>query len=353
MNFSNKESKNKHKTPDCIKVEDLVENIKEVIHETSKKTKKEIDEIDKNLNEVKKELDSQNTNSSKDSWLKSPNLQLVFNYAKDLSTYSFIKRSVFSALAGFFVGISYLVYVIIKASFYSNGIAPAPELIALSNFIGSLMFPFAIFAIIYLGGNLFTSNSLMYVAVFKKIIRIKYFLYQLILTWFFNFVGSLVMVGISYLILWDNLDAQDVAYKIASSKLTTEWWSTLASGFICNIIITGCIYGYKVIPSKTVGFLFVYLLIVFFALSGFQHTVANMYIVPLGLSYWQSATVSAGEAWGALFYYNLLPVSFSNTLGGMIIPVLYIVAESKFSVKGFHKKKKVITEIKIKNEDPN
>lgn len=349
MNFPNKESKKNIKSDlEHSSSKKIVEDIKKISKEHLTMTQKELRKIDNKLNDVKNEIKDDNINLSRDSWLKSQNLQAVFSYAKDLSTYSFIKRSIFSVLAGFFVGISYLVYVIIKASFYSNGMAPSAEMGALSSFIGALMFPFAIFAIIYLGGNLFTSNSLMYVAVFKKIIKIKYFIYQLILTWFFNFIGSLIMVGISYLILWNNINAHDVAKHIALAKLSDDWWSTLASGFICNIIITGCIYGYKVIPSKTVGFLFVYLLIVFFALSGFQHTVANMYVISLGLSYFPAG--SSSEAWGALFYYNLLPVTFSNTLGGLIIPILYIVAESKIFTKLPWKKKQTYTKIEIEKE---
>lgn len=348
MNFPNKETKKKSKSSiESLPSKDIVEDIKKISKEHLTITQKELKKINVKLNDVKNEIKDEEINLSKDSWLKSQNLQAVFTYAKDLSTYSFIKRSIFSVLAGFFVGISYLVYVIIKASFYSNGMPPSAEISALSSFIGALMFPFAIFSIIYLGGNLFTSNSLMYVAVFKKIIKIKYFIYQLTLTWFFNFVGSLIMVGISYLILWNNISAHDVASSIAKSKLNDDWWATLASGFICNIIITGCIYGYKVIPSKTVGFLFVYLLIVFFALSGFQHTVANMYIISLGISYFPG---DSSVAWGALFYYNLLPVTFSNTLGGLIIPILYIVAESKIFTKLPWKKKSTITKIEIEKE---
>lgn len=292
-----------------------------------------IKELNKDIKSMK-ENSCEKSGSKENAFVKSTNLQTVFEYASDLSKYSFIKRAIFSMMAGIFVGMSYLVYVIIKASFYTtvNGVAIAPsrEWIGVSNFIGAAMFPFAIFAILYLGGNLFTSNSLMYLAAFKKIMKPWKFIYQLLITWIFNFIGSLLMVGISYVILWNNLAAHEVALGIGKAKLQDEWYITFVSGIVCNILVAGSVYGYKVIPSKTSGFLFVYLSITFFALSGFQHTVANMFIVPMGLSYSGDASL-----WGKFFYNNLLPITISNTLGGLIVPTLYILAESKIV---FHNK---------------
>lgn len=342
----NKISNKKNLTKIDSEIKEIVTEISEEFSSELEKTNKNLKSISSSLGKVKEDLDEQMEpkDLTRDSWLKSQNLQAVFAYSKDLIQYTFLKRAVFSVLAGFFVGISYLLFVLIKASFYTNGIAPSAEWAGIANFLGALMFPFAIFAIIYLGGNLYTSNSLMYVAAFKKIIKFRFFMYQLAITWFFNFVGTLLMVGISYLIFSENQAAHEVANDIAIHKLEDKWWSTLASGFLCNIIVTGSIYGYKVIPSKTVGFLFVYLLIVFFALSGFQHTVANMYIIPLGLSY--ETGHQAADLWGQFFYSNLLPVTFSNTLGGLTIPILYIMGESKVTL---HKKRKVVTTIDATN----
>lgn len=269
-------------------------------------------------------------------WVKNKNLHKVFEYSDYLTKYTFIKRAIFSVMAGFCVGIAYLVYFICKSSF-GNIAGPI---------VGSALFPFAIFAILFWGGNLFTSNTLMIMSVIRKRIKLSYYVGQLLLTYLFNLVGSLISMGLAWLFLnnHSSLSIKAAAVHTAIHKLETPWYSMLSSAFFCNILVAGCVYGYLVITSSTVKFLFVYLVIFFFAISGFQHCIANQFSITLGVSYFDDPTViskykeiygaedfnfSQSLGWGAFFLYNQIGVTLFNALSGILLPTVYMFAEYK------------------------
>jgi formate/nitrite transporter FocA (FNT family) len=68
-----------------------------------------------------------------------------------------------------------------------------------------------------------------------------------------------------------------------------------------------------------------------FVAAGFEHSVANMYFIPMGLfiksfapaSFWNVVGVTAADyaelTWGNFFLANLLPVTIGNIIGGAIM----------------------------------
>jgi formate/nitrite transporter FocA (FNT family) len=70
--------------------------------------------------------------------------------------------------------------------------------------------------------------------------------------------------------------------------------------------------------------------IMLFVLSGYEHSIANMYFIPIGK--FLGATIS----WPKIWMYNIIPVTIGNIIGGgMIIPIFYYLAyvESKDTSK--------------------
>ncbi|MEG2419283.1 MAG: formate/nitrite transporter family protein, partial [Eubacterium sp.] len=58
--------------------------------------------------------------------------------------------------------------------------------------------------------------------------------------------------------------------------------------------------------------------IMLFVFSGFEHSVANMTYIPLGIF------LGAEVSWGQLFMGNLIPVTIGNIIGGaVIVPCVY------------------------------
>lgn len=286
-------------------------------------------------------------------WKGNFNLNKIFEYSEYLTKFTLLKRTLYSMMAGFFIGIVYLVYFICKTNF---GSVTGP-------IIGSLLFPFGIFAILYIGGNLYTSSTMMILSVLRGKYKFINFIFQLAYTWFCNMLGSFLAMGIAWLIVYNNLQLKVVAVDTAITKINSPWFSVLASSFLCNILVVGAVYVYNVAESKVVKFLFVYLTIALFAISGFQHSIANQFSISLGLTYFDDENVMAAYnashtefhhtqawGWGAFFLYNEPIVSLGNALSGMFIPLIYVASEYKqknklsFKNKQFFKNKDLFKE---------
>ena len=68
-----------------------------------------------------------------------------------------------------------------------------------------------------------------------------------------------------------------------------------------------------------------------FVAAGFEHSVANMYFIPIGLfiksfapaEFWNQVGVTAADyanlTWSNFFLVNLLPVTIGNIIGGAIM----------------------------------
>ena len=68
-----------------------------------------------------------------------------------------------------------------------------------------------------------------------------------------------------------------------------------------------------------------------FVAAGFEHSIANMYFIPVGLfikagapaSFWSSIGMSAADfsnlTWSNILINNLLPVTIGNIIGGTVL----------------------------------
>jgi formate/nitrite transporter len=89
-------------------------------------------------------------------------------------------------------------------------------------------------------------------------------------------------------------------------------WSAFMKGIACNLLVNVAIL--LAISSKDmVGKFFgIWFPIMAFVASGFEHSVANMYFIPAGIM------AGANVTWGQFIYWNLIPVTIGNIVGGFI-----------------------------------
>lgn len=267
-------------------------------------------------------------------WMKNEGLARLFEYSEKMKKYTNIKRAIFSIMSSFYIGVSYIVYFLCKARLGHE----------LGLFVGALLFPFAIFAILYMGGIMYTSSCLMILSVVRKKHNFWKFIYQLLYAWFFNFLGSIFIIGIAWLMFNSSVTLKVLAVETSVAKLNQPWYSILASGFLCNILVAGSVYVYVVLKNEVVKYLFVYLTIFSFAIGGFQQAVANQFSIPLGVTYFDDETVmqvfhlnnpninfelTQAQGWAAFFIYNEPLVSIANALSGVALPLIYAYAEAK------------------------
>jgi formate/nitrite transporter len=117
-----------------------------------------------------------------------------------------------------------------------------------------------------------------------------------------------------------------LALGIADAKVNFSFVEALCRGIGCNWLV--CLAVWLAASSHdTVGKVFsIFFPIMAFVAMGFEHSVANMYLIPIGLFLkdWAGLSASANLTWAGFIQYNLIPVTIGNIIGGaFFVGVLY------------------------------
>ena len=145
-----------------------------------------------------------------------------------------------------------------------------------------------------------------------------------------NAVGALGLALVVWLAQHGDMNdgALAAAYvKVASIKVSLPFWEAFFRGVLCNLLVCLAVWMAMAGRGVTDKILAVILPISAFVAAGFEHCIANMYLIPLGIVY-AAGVPAAGPApdwWG--FLSNLLPVTLGNIAGGsiMIAAVYYLI----------------------------
>lgn len=214
--------------------------------------------------------------------------------------------------------------------------------VSLARILAGAVFPIGLLMIVLVGGELFTGNCLMVMATLDKRIRTTRFIRNLVVVFFSNLAGALIMDILIY--YSGNLNISSGALgaytiKVAIDKVNISPLRGVTSGLLCNFLV--CMAILKGAAAKEVAgkILATWFPIFAFVLNGFEHIVANMYFIPIGIlaknnpEYVAKAQelygITAGQLdsldiTGAL--NNFIPVTFGNLLGGLFIGfMLYFI----------------------------
>lgn len=206
--------------------------------------------------------------------------------------------------------------------------------VGLARTLAAAIFPAGLMMIVFCGGELFTGNCMMSMAVMDKKINILQMIRNLIIVYMSNFIGSMV---IDLLIVYSgNLDYTSgglgaYTIKVAMGKVNIDPVKAICSGILCNILVCMAILmagAAKDIIGKVFGIFFP---IFAFVIGGFEHCVANMYYIPAGILASKQAKYAdkAMELYGYTaeqmnnlspsgMLKNLVPVTIGNIIGGAI-----------------------------------
>ncbi len=270
-------------------------------------------------------------------------------YAKAKLDYVWFKKLMFSMMGGIFIGIGYIgTLMVTTITGLSNDVANMLKI------VGALLFPVGLLLCIYLGGNLFTSNCMGIVSIVYKEKKWRDYGFDLLLTFIGNAIGCFLIALIAWAAgLFGVHGIGDgsrgaALIEIAKGKINTnghDWWNNLFSGILCNVLIVACTMVSILTNKKGVGAFIVYLILIVFVISGYQHIVANLFVFSeAGLvsifGTTPATTFSAAEV-GKIFYINLIPTIIGNWIGGVLMSLVYLWASAY--VKGQdkdHKNKK-------------
>jgi formate/nitrite transporter len=195
--------------------------------------------------------------------------------------------------------------------------------------IGAAVFPGGLAMVLIAGSELFTGNCLLIIPVLEKQATIKGLLRNWVVVYIGNLVGSILIAALVVYGHTFGLFSAAVggaAINTAVAKVGLSFGDALLRGILCNFLVCIAVwmaFAAKDVVGKIVGLFFP---IMFFVLSGFEHSVANMYFIPAGLfasanpDYLAAATANpANLTWGSFFLNNLLPVTIGNIIGGMVL----------------------------------
>ena len=204
---------------------------------------------------------------------------------------------------------------------------PAELGIAVKKLIGGGAFSIGLMLVIIAGAELFTGNTLMISSIITGRITWPNVLARWTLVYFANFLGSIILALLFYYSgLWKTGgDALGIAaVKTAYAKVHLTFGEALIRAIGCNWMV--CLAVWMALSARqTVGKIFaVFFPIMGFVAIGFEHCVANMYFIPVGIFLTRWAGISPegldvnSITWGAFALKSLVPVTIGNIIGGVV-----------------------------------
>lgn len=257
-------------------------------------------------------------------------------FARAKLDYVWFKKLIFGMMGGLFIGIGYIGTLMVSTI---TGVSETTS--KLLSVAGSLLFPVGLLLCIYLGGNLFTSNCMGLISVVCKERKWYHYIFDLSLTFIGNWIGSLIIALIAWgagLFGIEHIEGEraakiiDLAKQKFDASHDHDWWNNILSGILCNILVVACTMVSILTNKKGVGAFVVYLILVVFVISGYQHVVANMFIFTeaglLSTHATDAQYIFTAHDVGKMFYINIIPTMLGNWIGGAIMSSVYMWASS-------------------------
>ena len=236
------------------------------------------------------------------------------------------KLLILSFLAGAFIA-----FAAQGSTFASFNLLANAETLGLGKLIQGLIFTPGLIFVLIAGAELFTGNSLMIVSVLDKKLSIKELLRAWGIVYLGNFLGS---VFVALILLksgqWNSADSMLGArvILIANSKIGLSFSQALLLGVLCNWLVCLAVWMSFGSDSQVGKMLSAFFPVMLFVVSGFEHSIANMYYIPAGIlaktvpEYLAASELSeaalSGLNWTSFFTKNLIPVTLGNIIGGGI-----------------------------------
>jgi len=218
-------------------------------------------------------------------------------------------------LAGGFIGLG--------AMFFTLAVSDTNLSFAAARVLGGVAFSLGLILVVIAGAELFTGNNLLVMATVAGRIPASKFLQNLCVIYLANFIGA---VGLAWLVAlsgqWQmsNSAVGKTAVAIAAAKCALPFGELFIKGVLCNVLV--CLAVWLAMAGRTVAdkVLAIVFPITAFVACGFEHSVANMYFIPLGIFLREQVAVGGAANldvfnWMSLTR-NLVPVTLGNLVGG-------------------------------------
>jgi len=247
--------------------------------------------------------------------------ELVENIGVKKALLPAIPTIMLSLMAGAFIAFGAMFYTLVMTN-HDMGFGPA-------RLLGGVVFSLGLILVVVGGAELFTGNNFIVMAWAEHKVTTAQLLRNWSLVYIANFIGAIGAAILMYwsgaLLLGDGAVAE-TALNIAVYKVNLEPMQAFIRGLLCNALVCLAVwlcFAARDVASKILAIIFP---ISAFVALGFEHCVANMYFIPLGMM------ISDGEIGVTVFLTNLIPVTIGNIIGGSLFVafVYWVVYVKKY-----------------------
>jgi formate/nitrite transporter len=238
-----------------------------------------------------------------------------------------LSTALLGLLAGFFIGLGAVFYTLVTTDL---GLG-----FGLGKLLGGLAFSLGLILVVVAGAELFTGNSLIVTPWLSTRVSGSALLRNWGIVYFANFAGSLILLALIFHSQFWALNSYGVgaqALMIASGKTSLAFVPALFRGILCNILVCLAVWLCLAARSVTAKIAAIIFPITAFVACGFEHSIANMFFIPMGIAMAgqaqvvQAAGVSAAQIASVTplgFVQNLIPVTIGNIIGGTSVAAIY------------------------------
>jgi len=240
---------------------------------------------------------------------------------------------IFSFLAGVFIA-----FAAEGSTMAAHNLLANPATTGLARALTGAIFSTGLMMILLAGGELFTGNMLIVIPVLDRKVNIR----QMLLNWMLVYIGNLIgSLFIAWLMNLSGLFAASgglfggMTIKIAANKTQLPFHTAFVLGVMCNLLVCFAVWTSFASRDAAGKILTVFFIISLFVISGFEHSIANMYYIPAGIlakqnPQWAAMSQISAEQlvtlnWVNFAVRNLIPVTLGNIVGGVGVGVLFWV----------------------------
>jgi formate/nitrite transporter len=199
-----------------------------------------------------------------------------------------------------------------------------------------LVFSVGLILVVVGGAELFTGNNLITMAFMSRRINLLALLRNWIVVYIGNFVGAIATAYVVFLTEQHAFGGASVGLavlRIGDVKCSFDFVQAVALGVMCNALVCMAVWMTYSARTTTDKILVIILPIACFVAAGFEHSIANMYFIPLALfvktldptvyakivADLNNGADFAHLSWNNFFVANLLPVTVGNIIGGVVM----------------------------------
>ena len=225
-----------------------------------------------------------------------------------------LQLAMLGVLAGAFIGLGALFSVLV--------LSDASLGFAASRVLAGVVFSLGLLLVVVAGAELFTGNNLLAMAWADGCMSTRDVLTNWVVVCLANFAGALGLAVLVYLSGHPSMNGGAVAkayLAIAQAKGSLTLTEAFFRGMLCNVLVCMAVWMTLAGRSVTDKFIAIVFPISAFVAAGFEHSIANMYLLPMAELLKAGAGQPVEIAW---LWRNLVPVIAGNLVGGSVLVAL-------------------------------